>query len=132
MTERQDEDMKYIKQMCVIGGVSFVAEILHGLLPLPVPASVYGLVLMTILLISGMVKPEQIEETADYLISIMPVFFIPPTVGLIVSFADIKGSVLKLLLICILSIIVVMAVTGHVAQFIIRFGKKRKESKKHE
>ena len=33
--------------------VSFVGEILHAVLPLPIPASIYGLVLMLALLMTG-------------------------------------------------------------------------------
>ena len=38
--------MKYLRQFCIILLVSALGEGLHILLPLPVPASVYGLVLM--------------------------------------------------------------------------------------
>ena len=51
------------------------------MLPLPVPASVYGLVLMLAALMTGIIKVGQVEETADFLIEIMPVMFVPAGVA---------------------------------------------------
>jgi len=116
--------MKYIKQFGIIAGVSFIGEVLNKLLPFPVPASVYGLVTMVILLLTGIVKLEMIEETADFLISVMVIFFIPSSVGLMTSFDALKGSVLKIVFICLISTIVVIAVTGLVAQAVIKLMRK--------
>lgn len=116
--------MKYIIQIGIISGISFLAEILHVLLPLPVPASVYGLLMLLILLLTGAIKEEWIKDTADFLLSIMPLFFVPAAVALITSVESMKGNVWKLLVMCIVSTIVVMVVTGGVSQFIVRAGKK--------
>ena len=69
--------MKFIKQFSIILLITFLGELLHILIPLPIPASVYGLVLMLIALRSGLVKVEHVKETAVFLIEIMPVMFIP-------------------------------------------------------
>ncbi len=120
--------MKYFKQFGIIAGVSFVGELLYALLPFPIPASVYGLVLMVVLLMTRVVKLEMIEETADFLISMMGIFFVPSSVGLMNSFGIMKGSVMQLLVMCVVSTVVVMVVTGTVAQFVIRL-KQKKEGK---
>ncbi len=112
--------MKYMKQFGIIALVSFFGEVLNKLLPFPVPASVYGLVTMVILLLTGIVKLEMIEETADFLISIMVLFFIPSSVGLMTSFDALQGNVLKILVMCFVSTIVAIAVTGLVAQVVIK------------
>ena len=65
--------MKYLRQFCIILLISALGEGLHILLPLPVPASVYGLVLMLGTLTSGILKLEQVEDAADFLVEIMPV-----------------------------------------------------------
>lgn len=67
--------MKFIKQFSIILLITFLGELLHILIPLPIPASVYGLVLMLIALRSGLVKVEHVKETAVFLIEIMPVMF---------------------------------------------------------
>ena len=75
--------MKYLRQFCIILLISALGEGLHILLPLPVPASVYGLVLMLGALTSGILKLEQVEDAADFLVEIMPVMFVPAGVGLL-------------------------------------------------
>jgi len=116
--------MKYIIQIGIISGISFVAEILHELLPLPVPASVYGLLLLLVLLLTGILKEDYIKDAADFMLSVMPLFFVPASVALITSYESIKGNILKLVVMCLVSTIVVMVVTGGVAQIIVRIRKK--------
>ena len=65
--------------------VSFVGEILHAVLPLPIPASIYGLVLMLALLMTGALKLDTVEDAGKFMIEIMPVMFIPAGVGLMES-----------------------------------------------
>ncbi len=122
--------MKYLKQLAIILMVSVVAEVMSYFIPLSVPASVYGLVLMVILLLLKIVKLDQVEDTADFMLSIMPFFFVAPTVSLMTSFDAIKGNVIVLVLMCLVSSIVVIIVTGLAAQAIIRF-RHRKEEKKN-
>lgn len=119
--------MKYIIQMGIITGISFAGEILHVVIPLPVPASVYGLLLLLFFLFAGIVKEEQIRETADFLISIMPLFFVPPSVALLTSMDLLKGNILKLFIMCLISTAAVMAVTGGVVQAVAGAGKRKKQ-----
>ena len=115
--------MKYLKQFSIILFLSFLGEVLNRLLPLPVPASVYGLVLMLTALGTGILKVEQVRETALFFIEIMPVMFIPAGVGLMESWPALKPVCLPVLLITVLTTILVMGVTGRVTQKLIR-GKK--------
>lgn len=120
--------MKYLKQFFIILLISFLGEGLHALLPLPVPASVYGLVLMLAALISGILKVEQVQETSDFLVEIMPVMFVPAGVGLLTAWSDLKPVWLSIVLITVITTVVVMAVTGLVSQAMIRRGKGGKEN----
>lgn len=120
--------MSYIFQLAIIFGVSFAGELLNAILPLPVPASVYGLVIMFLLLCTKIVKLEQVETVAEFLMSIMPLFFIEPTVGIMNSYGLVKGKILPLFIACFLSFVVVMVVTGLISQAIIRFQHKDKKS----
>ena len=119
--------MKYVKQFAIIALMTFLGECLNLLLPLPVPASIYGMILLFLSLQTGILKLYQIEETADLLLAGMPIFFISPTVSLMSSIGVIKDSLVGVLVICLLSTIIVMAVTGLVSQAIIRHDKKKKE-----
>ena len=120
--------MKYLKQFLIIIIVSCIGEILNYFIPLPIPASIYGLVIMLSLLISKKLPLTAVEETADFLINIMSVMFIPAGVGLITYWAELKEMLLPTIVIIIVSSILVMAVTGKVADFFI----SRKEADSNE
>lgn len=117
--------MKYVYQIGIISVISFAAELLYVLLPLPVPASVYGLLLMLFLLLTKIVKVEQVEDVADWLLKIMPLLFVGPSVGLITSFEVMEGQVLPLVVMCVASTVGVMIVTSVTAQAIIRLKNKK-------
>lgn len=120
--------MKYIKQIMIIMLFSFIGEVLNYYIPLSIPASIYGMVLLFIALKINIVKIEQIEETAEYLLSIMLIFFIPASVGIMDTFFEYKQSMLPIIVIVFISTILVISVTGLVSQFIIKItDKKRKK-----
>lgn len=119
--------MKYLVQIGIIGAICTVAELLYVLLPFPIPASVYGLVLLFLLLMTGIVKLQQIEETADFLLLIMPVLFLEPSVKLMTALPILKGQAVRLFLLCIVSTCVTIMVTGVSAQALIRRKRRRRE-----
>lgn len=119
--------MKYMKQLGVIFAVTCAGEVLKYLIPLPIPASIYGLVIMLVLLVSRRVKLEQVQETADFLIEIMPMMFIPAAVGLLVSWKQLQSMLIPAIVITFVSTVVVMAVTGKVSDFLT---KERPETRK--
>lgn len=117
--------MKYLSQFGIILLITLLGEAIHAFVPLPVPASVYGLVLLFIALSTGVVKLHQVENAADLLIELMPLFFVPPGVSLITSWADISGLIVPFIITVVLSTIIVMGVTGRVTQAVMRMGKER-------
>lgn len=119
--------MKYIKQFLLILLFCALGELLRFLLPLPVPASVYGLVLLLAALMSGVVKLGQVEKTADFLVEIMPVMFIPAGVGLLNSWGVLKPIWVPVAVITVLTTVIVMVVTGRITQFVIRKDRKGRE-----
>ena len=121
--------MKYIKQICVILGVCFVAELLEYLIPLPVAASIYGLVLMLVALMTKVIKLKDVENVSDFLTGNMAIMFIPATVGIMSSVEEIKKMMIPLIVISVISTLLVMSVTGWVTQWIIRKQKDEKKAK---
>ena len=105
-----------------------MGELLNRLLPLPVPGSVYGLVLMFLCLMSGVIKLRQVEDVGDFLVKIMPILFVGPCVSLMTVVGEIADQIVPILIICIVSTVLVMAVTGWVAQAIMRKRGDREES----
>lgn len=118
--------MKYVRQFMMILLFSFLGELLNYFIPLPVPASIYGFVLLFLALQCKIIWLEQVKDTGKYLIEIMPLMFIPPGVGLMVSWDVLKPVLLPVAVITVFTTIAVMAVSGRVTQFVIR--KQRGES----
>ena len=117
--------MKFIKQLLIILSISFLAEVMEYLIPIPVAASIYGLLLMLIGLITKIIPLEKVEGAADFLVEIMPILFIPPTVGIMASVEALKQMLVPLCVISVVSTILIMGVTGSVSQRIIRRSNKR-------
>lgn len=117
--------MKYIKQIFIILGITLAGELLNRLLPLPVPAGVYGLFLMLAALMSGAVKLEQVEEAGSFLMEIMSMMFIPATVGIITCWAELQEVIAPFLVIIAVSTVLVMVVTGRIAQWVMGDKKDR-------
>ncbi|MBQ1482897.1 MAG: CidA/LrgA family protein [Erysipelotrichaceae bacterium] len=117
--------MKYLKQFTLILGICFIGELLHHVLPLPVPASIYGIVILFLLLQFKVLKTSDIKETSSFLIEIMPAMFIPAAVGLIDVYDVLKTNLLSYLAITIISTVIVMGVSGLVTQALIKGGHKR-------
>lgn len=110
--------MKFLRQFMIILLLSFLGEVLKMFIPLPIPASVYGLVLMLLCLVTGILKTSQVKEAAFFLIEIMPVMFIPAAAGLIDSWKVLQPLLLPILVITVVITIFVMVITGKVAQMI--------------
>lgn len=126
--------MRYVKQFGIIIFISLMGELLKELLPFSVPGSIYGLILMIFALCTGLVKVHQVKEVSDFLLDIMPVPFIPSTVGLMITWGTLKDIIVPVLIACIPGTIIVMGVTGRITQRLIRLSSKEngKGGKKHE
>ena len=116
--------MKYIRQFIIIILISFVGEVLNYLLPLPIPASIYGLGLMLLGLASGLIPLAAVKDTAHFLVEIMPLMFIPAATGLMTSWGIIRAKLFAYLAIAVITPVLVMVVSGRVTQFFLRRGKE--------
>lgn len=121
--------MKWIKQFGIILGISFLGEILENLIPLPIPASIYGIVLLFFCLKLHVIPHESVRETGTFLIEIMPLMFIPAAVGLLESWDVIRPAWLEYITVTVLSTFIVMIFSGRITQYIIR--RKKGEKSKH-
>lgn len=122
--------MKFLRQFIIILVISFIGELLKYILPLPVPASIYGMVILFVGLLTGLIKLENVREAGRFLIEIMPIMFIPAGVGVMASWGVLSPILVPVAVIIVVALITVMAVTGRLAQMIFRFDKKKE--KKHE
>lgn len=111
--------MKYIKQLLIILLFTLLGELLAYVLPLPIPAAIYGLVLLFIALCTGVLKPEKIAETARFLISAMSILFIAPTVGILSHWGVILPNLVPIIVIVLVSTVLVFAVSGLVTKALL-------------
>lgn len=119
--------MKYLKQFAIILAVSLLGEALQTLLPLPVPASIYGLALMFLALRLKILPLDAVEQTADFLVGIMPVMFIPAAVGLPEAWPALRTMLLPALAAVTVITVCVMGATGRAAQAVLRAERRHRE-----
>ena len=119
--------MKYIIQFEIILAISLIGELLNRLIPLPIPASIYGMAILFTALCTGIIKLTAVKETGHFLVQIMPMMFIPATVGLLESWDIMQGFLTAIIVIALVSTVLVILASGHATQFIINL--KRKEKK---
>ena len=120
--------MRYLRQFLWIIGFTLAGEALHALLPLPVPAAVWGLVLLFIALESGKLELSSVEDCGQFMLGIMPVLFITPAVGLMDSWPVLASVWPAVLAIIVLSTVVVFGVSGVVTQGILDFVSARENA----
>ena len=111
--------MKYVFQFARIMGFCLAGELLHAILPLPIPAGIYGLVLLAAALLTGIVRLEQVKQTGDFLSSLFPLLFIPTVAGVMEQWELIAGNLLPILVALVPVTWAVMAVAGKVTQSIM-------------
>ena len=122
--------MKYIKQLGIIFSVCWLSAIVEHVLPFPFPASVIGMLLMLVLLLTGILKIEQVQDAATFLLANMTFFFVPTCVG-ILKYTDVLFSNFwAIVLISILTTPLVFFVTGHVVQLTMKKIKEKGETEK--
>lgn len=124
--------MKYLKQFGIILTISFVGELCNYLIPLPIPASIYGLVILFVGLSTKWIPLDSVKETGKFLIEIMPIMFIPAAVGLIDAWGILKPVCIPVIAITLLITIIVMGVTGRITQFVIRKGRQKEDKEVKE
>ena len=119
--------MKFLHQILLILLFSFLGELLHSLIPAPIPASIYGMVLLFLALSLKLVKPEQVKDTGNFLVTFLPVLFVAPIVSLMDCWDQISPNLLAISVILIVSTILCFGVTGWTVQ---AFTRRRKGGNK--
>lgn len=116
--------MNYLKQFLIIIGISLAGEVLHALIPLTIPASIYGMILMFAGLCLGIIPLDSVKDTGKWLIAVMPVMFIPAAAGLIDSAPLLKANGVAYVVVMVVTTVLVMVVVGLVTQAVMKGGKK--------
>ena len=121
--------MKFFRESILLLSIYFVGEIISKGLNLPIPGNIIGMILLFILLSTNVLKVEKVENLANFFLDHLAFFFIPAAVGLMTSFSSLKGSIFKIILLCILTTIIVISVTAVTVEFIC---KRKSNGKNNE
>ena len=124
--------MKYLKQVSILFAFTFISEILNRIIPLPIPASIYGLVFLFLCLEFKIIKIDQIKDTADFLLAILPIMFVPSSVGFIKALPLMKKYGIQFLIIGVSTTFLVMIVSGLITQLILRIKKQFNKKSNNE
>ena len=119
--------MKYLNQFLIILGFSLMGEVLQRIVPLPIPASVYGIVLLFLALCLKLVNVEQVKTAGSFLTSILPVLFVSPSVGILENWDLIKGSLFAMLLLALATTCLTFGIAGRVAQAVMQKGGRNRD-----
>lgn len=121
--------MKFVKQFCIIIFISLIGELLSFLIPLPIPAGIYGMIILFLCLKTKLIKLSSIKDAGDFFIEIMPIFFVAPGVAILGTIPTLKKYWWQFLIITIVSFLIVFFVTGHATQLIIKISDQIKNKK---
>ena len=116
--------MKLLLQIGVVLGVCLVGEGVSMLLPFPFPASLVSMLLLFVLLLSGLLKPDHIRRKADFLLSNMVFFFLPAGVALMENYAAIRSEIIAFILICAVTTVLTFGATAWTVRAVTALQKK--------
>lgn len=118
--------MKYLKQICLIFLFSFLGEVCRAVIPLPIPASIYGMVLLFAAMGLKLIRPAQVRDAGSFLTGLLPVLFVAPTVSLMDCWDQIKDAVVPLLAVALATTVITFGAAGLVTKLVMK-GEKRRE-----
>lgn len=123
--------MKIILQIGIIFLICLVGEGIASILPFSFPSSVISMLLLFLLLLLRILRPEHIRQKTDFLLKNMAFFFIPAGVGILEQFTYIWDSMLPILLICVVSTVLTFAATAYTVKAVCALQERlRKRGKR--
>ncbi|MEI5907988.1 CidA/LrgA family protein [Bacillus spongiae] len=94
----------------------------------PIPGNVLGMMLLFLLLLSGVIKVEWIENGASLLLKHLAFFFVPVAVGMMTLGGIFKENGVFIIITLVTSTAIGIVLTGVISQLVV----KEKEVKSHE
>lgn len=116
--------MKYLCQFAIILLFSLAGDLCHALLPLPIPASIYGMVLLLLAFASKRLKIESVKATGSFLVSLLPLLFVAPTVGLMGCWDLIRTDPLKIGILILATTVLTFGVSGLLTKLFCKGGSE--------
>ena len=119
--------MRLLLQLALILSVCFIGDFFHRVCGFPLPSNITAMLILFLLLCTKIVKVDQIAEMSNFFLKRLPFFFLPPCIGILAIYGQLKGNILILVALCVFATILTMAVTGKVTEFLVKLFEKRKQ-----
>ena len=119
--------MKILWQVGVIFFVCWISQAIETALPVAFPASVIGMVVLLVLLLTKVLRLEHIQEKSDFLLSNMAFFFIPAGVGMINYLDILAQNLIPLIVISVISTFITFAATAYSMKLALKLLNRRKQ-----
>lgn len=130
---KSSQFLRLFFQLLLVVLVSFAGNLLAAALPFPLPGNIVGMVLLLALLGTGILKTRSVDNACNCLLSNMSFFFIPASVSIMGCISLIEGNVVKFILICVITTLLVFVSTAYTVMFVSRLlAQKHKTSKSKE
>ena len=105
-----------IRQLAILFGCLALGELIITLTHIPLPSSILGMLLLTLLLKLKVIRLEWVRSISDFLVTNIGFFFVPPGVAIMLYFDIIKAQFVPIVTASVVSTVLVLAVTGWVHQ----------------
>ncbi|GMA62715.1 CidA/LrgA family protein [Alicyclobacillus fastidiosus] len=121
--------LKLVAQIAGLYGLSEIGTLISRWTHIPVPGSIWGLVLLFVLLKCRVIQLRFVEAGGDWLIREMLLFFVPSAAGIMTYGHLLFHQGLQIVVVIVASTSLVMLSTGLVAENITRWRKHRDEKR---
>lgn len=128
MREKKEKTYGFLHQVLVMSLILFVSKIIESFMPIPMPASVIGLVLLFVLLCTGVVKLGQVETVGTALTNNIGFLFVPAGISVVNSLGILSQSPFLIIALIIISTILLLICTGFISQMIMKLSPKKTET----
>ncbi|WP_027623169.1 CidA/LrgA family protein [Clostridium lundense] len=112
--------MKTLRQLGIILIVCLLGESIHSFFKLNIPGNVIGMLILFLCLFTGIIKVNMIDHVSKFLLDHLAFFFIPAGVGIISCMPILSGKWIAFLSVCLISTVIIIAVTGWTIQLYVR------------
>lgn len=116
----------FLTQAFIFAVIMMVSNMIAAFVPIPIPASVVGLVLLFLLLCLKVIKLEQVETLGTSLTSLIGFLFVPSGISVMNSLGVMRQYGLQIVLVILLATIILLGATGLFSQLILTLSGKRK------
>ena len=116
--------MKIIKELSIITGILFIANVLKDITKIPIPSAVLGMILLLFFLLIGIIKLESVEAISKFFLNNITLLFVPGGVGLMTSFGLIKDQWMQIIAVLIIVTLFGIVITGLTVQLVQRIVEK--------